>query len=277
MRVGAVTHRGYGQLVLQRFGPVWGGSAPATCSSPTWSRSIASSWRSASGWPSSTSGPASRPCSGWCWCCSRSAAAATGAGSGSCSGWPCSTACSSSPRSLVKPRLDGIGGFGDHVLAVPRRESQTVLLLIASTIGATVTPWMVFFQQSASADKGLTPHDIKHGRLDTIDRRRRSPRSSAAGRSSPAPRSRPRRRQRPRTGRAGFPAHWRTCRGGAGGDGVRARPDRGRRRRDPDDLRQHRLRRRRVPRRRSTASTHRAGRRAVLRRPTSPSRWSRQR
>ena len=27
MRVGAVTHRGYGQLVLQRFGPVWGGFA----------------------------------------------------------------------------------------------------------------------------------------------------------------------------------------------------------------------------------------------------------
>jgi len=24
MRVGAVTHRGYGQLVLERFGPLWG-------------------------------------------------------------------------------------------------------------------------------------------------------------------------------------------------------------------------------------------------------------
>jgi Mn2+/Fe2+ NRAMP family transporter len=27
---------------------------------------------------------------------------------------------------------------------------------------------MVFFQQSASADKGLTRRDIRHGRLDTI-------------------------------------------------------------------------------------------------------------
>ena len=27
---------------------------------------------------------------------------------------------------------------------------------------------MVFFQQSASADKGLTPGDVKHGRIDTI-------------------------------------------------------------------------------------------------------------
>ena len=29
MRVGAVTHRGYGELVLQRFGPVWGWFAAA--------------------------------------------------------------------------------------------------------------------------------------------------------------------------------------------------------------------------------------------------------
>jgi Mn2+/Fe2+ NRAMP family transporter len=33
--------------------------------------------------------------------------------------------------------------------------------------GATVTPWMLFFQQSAVVDKGLTPADIRHGRLDT--------------------------------------------------------------------------------------------------------------
>jgi Mn2+/Fe2+ NRAMP family transporter len=41
------------------------------------------------------------------------------------------------------------------------------LLLLASTIGATVTPWMIFFQQSASADKGMTPADVSHGRYDT--------------------------------------------------------------------------------------------------------------
>jgi Mn2+/Fe2+ NRAMP family transporter len=41
-------------------------------------------------------------------------------------------------------------------------------LLVASTIGATVTPWMIFFQQSASADKGLTPGDLRHGRYDTF-------------------------------------------------------------------------------------------------------------
>jgi Mn2+/Fe2+ NRAMP family transporter len=44
---------------------------------------------------------------------------------------------------------------------------ETVLLLLAD-IGATVTPWMLFFQQSAIADKGLTTHDIRFGRVDTV-------------------------------------------------------------------------------------------------------------
>lgn len=43
---------------------------------------------------------------------------------------------------------------------------STVLILVAD-IGATVTPWMLFFQQSAVVDKGLTPADVRHGRIDT--------------------------------------------------------------------------------------------------------------
>jgi Mn2+/Fe2+ NRAMP family transporter len=41
------------------------------------------------------------------------------------------------------------------------------VLLLMSNIGATVTPWMLFFQQSAVVDKGLTTADIRHGRIDT--------------------------------------------------------------------------------------------------------------
>lgn len=44
--------------------------------------------------------------------------------------------------------------------------NATVLLLL-SNIGATVTPWMLFFQQSAVADKGMTRLDIRQGRIDT--------------------------------------------------------------------------------------------------------------
>ena len=50
---------------------------------------------------------------------------------------------------------------------LPGGELQAFLLILASNIGATVTPWMLFFQQSASVDKGMTPRDIPLGRLDT--------------------------------------------------------------------------------------------------------------
>ena len=43
-----------------------------------------------------------------------------------------------------------------------------VMLLLMSNIGATVTPWMLFFQQSAVVDKGLQPRDIRAGRTDTL-------------------------------------------------------------------------------------------------------------
>ena len=39
--------------------------------------------------------------------------------------------------------------------------------LAAAVIGATFNPWMVFYQQSAIADKKLRPDDLKTARLDT--------------------------------------------------------------------------------------------------------------
>lgn len=50
---------------------------------------------------------------------------------------------------------------------LPGGVNAAFILLIMSNIGATVTPWMLFFQQSAVVDKGLTVKDIAHGRLDT--------------------------------------------------------------------------------------------------------------
>lgn len=46
--------------------------------------------------------------------------------------------------------------------------SHDALLILLSNIGATVTPWMIFFQQSATVDKGLTRRDIRFGRIDTL-------------------------------------------------------------------------------------------------------------
>ena len=69
---------------------------------------------------------------------------------------------------LAKPDLGHLGHAFATFSPLPRGSFNEILLLLASTIGATVTPWMVFFQQSASADKGLTPHDLRQGRVDTI-------------------------------------------------------------------------------------------------------------
>ncbi|MHB8613479.1 MAG: NRAMP family divalent metal transporter [Candidatus Dormibacteraceae bacterium] len=51
---------------------------------------------------------------------------------------------------------------------LPSGSLQLFLLILASNIGATVTPWMLFFQQSAVVDKGMTPRDIPQARIDTI-------------------------------------------------------------------------------------------------------------
>ena len=46
--------------------------------------------------------------------------------------------------------------------------SKDTLLIVLADIGATVTPWMLFFQQSATVDKGLTKGDVRFGRFDTV-------------------------------------------------------------------------------------------------------------
>ena len=50
---------------------------------------------------------------------------------------------------------------------MPGLDKDTLLIVLAD-IGATVTPWMLFFQQSATVDKGMTRRDVGFGRFDTI-------------------------------------------------------------------------------------------------------------
>ncbi|MDE2481230.1 MAG: divalent metal cation transporter [bacterium] len=54
------------------------------------------------------------------------------------------------------------GLFGNQPL-----HDGVYLLLIASNIGAVIMPWMIFYQQSATVDKGLTLGDLPFARLDT--------------------------------------------------------------------------------------------------------------
>jgi Mn2+/Fe2+ NRAMP family transporter len=50
---------------------------------------------------------------------------------------------------------------------LPGGFNAAFLTLVLANVGATVTPWMIFFQQSAVVDKGLTRADLPQGRMDT--------------------------------------------------------------------------------------------------------------
>ena len=43
-----------------------------------------------------------------------------------------------------------------------------LLTLIMANIGTTITPWQIFFQQSAVVDKGMDVADIRAGKIDTF-------------------------------------------------------------------------------------------------------------
>jgi Mn2+/Fe2+ NRAMP family transporter len=168
MRVGAVTHRGYGQLVLERYGRLWGwfnaGDLVLTNLVTLVAEFVA--MRVGLAYFHLSSGVAAMlgivlvlfTISGgryWRW-------------ERIVLGLAIFNGLFLAAAILSHPKWGSVG----HALVtgspLPGGDLNTLLLLIASTVGATVTPWMIFFQQSASADKGLTPEDLKHGRYDTV-------------------------------------------------------------------------------------------------------------
>src|SRR3984885_89965 len=166
MRIGAVTHRGYGELVLQRFGSVWGwfGAGDLTLTNLVTLVAEFVSIRVGLAYFHLGAGVAVAlglvlvlfTLSGgryWRW-------------ERIVLGMALFNGLFLVAAILVKPDVGTIARAFDFS-PFPGGSFNTLLLLLASTIGATVTPWMIFFQQSASADKGMTPRDIKHGRYDT--------------------------------------------------------------------------------------------------------------
>jgi Mn2+/Fe2+ NRAMP family transporter len=69
---------------------------------------------------------------------------------------------------LSHPHWSSIGHAMFSWKPLPGGITQDTILFLLADIGATVTPWMLFFQQSAIADKGLTTRDIRFGRFDTV-------------------------------------------------------------------------------------------------------------
>jgi len=69
---------------------------------------------------------------------------------------------------LTHPHWGAVGRALVTWRPLPGGLTQETVLILLADIGATVTPWMLFFQQSAIADKGLTTRDIRFGRVDTV-------------------------------------------------------------------------------------------------------------
>jgi NRAMP (natural resistance-associated macrophage protein)-like metal ion transporter len=51
---------------------------------------------------------------------------------------------------------------------MPGGLSAEVIFILLANIGTTITPWQIFFQQSAVVDKGLDIRDVKFGKVDTF-------------------------------------------------------------------------------------------------------------
>ncbi|MFZ0333170.1 MAG: divalent metal cation transporter [Candidatus Acidiferrales bacterium] len=69
---------------------------------------------------------------------------------------------------LAHPNWHAVGHAFLTWTPLPQGNRSEIVLLLLSVVGATVTPWMLFFQQSAVVDKGMQPRDITAGQVDTL-------------------------------------------------------------------------------------------------------------
>jgi Mn2+/Fe2+ NRAMP family transporter len=167
MRVGAVTHRGFGELIFQRFGPFWGWVSAADLGVTNLVTLITELiavrvGMSFFGIPTIVAVAAGlglvvfSVAGGRYWRWERVALGLAGF-----------NLLFLVAAVFSHPDPGAIARAFATWQPLPRGSLQLFLLLLASDSGATVTPWMVFFQQSASVDKGMTPRDIPEGRIDT--------------------------------------------------------------------------------------------------------------
>ncbi|GAC1613683.1 MAG: hypothetical protein NVS9B1_22490 [Candidatus Dormibacteraceae bacterium] len=168
MRVGAVTHRGYGELVFQRFGRFWGWLSAGdlvvtnlvTLITELIAIRVGAGFFGVPPLLAVVAGVALVAVSiagGRYWRWERLALSLAGL-----------NLLFLVAALLARPDPAALGRAFATWTPLPGGSLQTFLLLVASDIGATVTPWMIFFQQSAVVDKGMTPRDIPEGRIDTF-------------------------------------------------------------------------------------------------------------
>jgi Mn2+/Fe2+ NRAMP family transporter len=166
MRVGAVTHRGYGELVLQRYGRVWGGFGGGDLTLTNLVTLVAEFVAIRVGLAYFHLGAGVAVALGLALVAFTLSGGRYWRWERIVLGLAFFNGLFLVAALLVKPHVGSVLSALSFT-PFPGGGFNTLLLLLASTIGATVTPWMIFFQQSASADKGMTPRDVAHGRYDT--------------------------------------------------------------------------------------------------------------
>ena len=62
----------------------------------------------------------------------------------------------------------GRGFYAPHFDLHHGLTASAWITLIMANIGTTITPWQIFFQQSAVVDKGMDVRDIHYGKIDTF-------------------------------------------------------------------------------------------------------------
>jgi Mn2+/Fe2+ NRAMP family transporter len=60
------------------------------------------------------------------------------------------------------------GFYDPHFTFSEHLTPAALITLVMANIGTTITPWQIFFQQSAVVDKGMDIKDIKFGKIDTF-------------------------------------------------------------------------------------------------------------
>ena len=166
VRLGAATHRGHAELIFQRFGPFWGWFSMIDLSIGNFLTLITEFIAIRAGLGFFGVSPAVAILTAlvilygalvshryWTWERITLAAAAF-------------NLVFIPVAIMTHPSARSVGRAFMTWQPLPGFNKDTLLIVLAD-IGATVTPWMLFFQQSATVDKGMTTKDIRFGRIDT--------------------------------------------------------------------------------------------------------------
>jgi len=167
VRLGAATHRGHAELIFERFGPFWGWFSMVDLSVGNFLTLITEFIAIRAGLGFFGVPP-------WAAVLAALALLYTALMTHRYWTWERITLAIAAlnlvfvPVALMsKPDWHSVGYALANWKPMPGMNKDTLLIVLAD-IGATVTPWMLFFQQSATVDKGMTKRDVSFGRFDTV-------------------------------------------------------------------------------------------------------------